>query len=566
VEGSGFSRVVLAGSASLAIHALVGVAVWVAPPISPEEAGTRRVVSLLPMTLDRPATKPPEAAPPPPATPPQARPEPRLEVVPKPPEPEIIPPPEPPRVRVGDEPGPTDSKNPISSRIEGEHQTRLGEQDQPALSQNAGAGVPATVRSGPASRAAPNALPPVPQDAPAPTPVAPPPTPTQAAVRPAEAKIPEENPTPLDDPKVTITSAPKADDLRPVPKELASPSSGPTADRPTSEPVDAPKPDASRPTQLPKGPPIPPDVQPKPGPRDPVLEIGPLPTPPTPEGVPIGPDPRAGPRDVPEPPRLPTDAPRPASAPEPAPPGAGLPVLPPTPRVGPDQNEIKPAPMVAPVPAAPPEPTAPPEPKDAARLDPTVSPGLTALGESLLRLNPQPLELALNLASVPLGPLRLRATTPVSPPSLPAPEPRATPRSQASATPRPPSPPGAVSDAGDPGVQANKDSDGFSTRMTGQYLNGRVVGAHGLDVRTKRPEFTRLVRATAAPTRVVVEIAFVRDGTVKEARMVQPAGNPDIDEPIKNAVYAWTASGRPLDELPPGENSRLLLTVTMNLR
>ena len=125
---------------------------------------------------------------------------------------------------------------------------------------------------------------------------------------------------------------------------------------------------------------------------------------------------------------------------------------------------------------------------------------------------------------------------------------------------------GNASLAGDPGMQSDRDSDAFSTAV-GEYRAGRVTAGQGLEIRPTRPKFGLLARTLAAPRPPRVEIVFGRDGVVKRATILRSSGYPtDIDQPILNAIYEWTASGKALRELPPVPSAEIRLNMTVYLR
>lgn len=98
---------------------------------------------------------------------------------------------------------------------------------------------------------------------------------------------------------------------------------------------------------------------------------------------------------------------------------------------------------------------------------------------------------------------------------------------------------------------ADRESDAASPRRTAVYRNGRVNAGEGLEIKTVRPQFSRLALAFASPRAAVVEMFFDRDGIVRRVTILRSTGFPqEIDEPIKNAVFNWRASGRLVRELP----------------
>jgi len=97
---------------------------------------------------------------------------------------------------------------------------------------------------------------------------------------------------------------------------------------------------------------------------------------------------------------------------------------------------------------------------------------------------------------------------------------------------------------------------------------GRPAAAKGLEIVTKRPDFSRLTRMTVyPPNNPRLKVTFNREGRVSEAQFIEPTGLAEIDSPVLNAVYRWTAKGEALSRLPTGDTKAgLSITVTILLR
>ncbi len=108
---------------------------------------------------------------------------------------------------------------------------------------------------------------------------------------------------------------------------------------------------------------------------------------------------------------------------------------------------------------------------------------------------------------------------------------------------------------GDPGVISDRESTPAALKAMPLVSPGRVVAAEGLEISTRRPRWSRATMVTRRPGNAVVWMIFGKDGRVKRAGFVRDkdriysTGFPDVDEPLLNAVYRWTAKGRALDEL-----------------
>lgn len=551
--------------ASLCVHGLVGVGMWFAPAVDAESAPEPSWRKGHLVMLEQPpmvATPPPPPTNADPPTPPESpQPVPVPVSAPAPAEPEQTPPP----VRVGDVEGSRDARNPISSKAEGEHLARQGDQDQPGMSIHAGPGGP------PAPAIAGSAAPSAPQ----------PPSPAVERVRqPPDAPSTEPEPAkPAAQQPVEHTTR-EADQTRPSSADLASqpdakpgppvgastsplepstkPDPRPTTDAPTDRPVDPDKPVETVKPVVPSETPRPADEPPVPAPdkpRDPPMVVDPPRAP--------QPDPLVRPAEPIDTTRPIADRDRTAASPPKVNDGAGLAAREVTPNV-PEADEARDASRTpAPAPIEPPPP--PPEP---ART-PAVQDALTREGALKDTLQPLTLDqravdaiLAMSVPQLsPIAPLLLDRASRTATRQPPAPKPEPVTAVVA------PSQPGSRPGGGDPGEQGPKDSDAFSRKVTGEYRNGRVVGAEGLDIRTVRPQFTLLARTFTSPRSVVVDVAFLRTGQVKEARIARSSGfDAEIDQPVLNAVYAWTARGKLLDELPDHPDAHVMLTVAINLR
>ena len=96
---------------------------------------------------------------------------------------------------------------------------------------------------------------------------------------------------------------------------------------------------------------------------------------------------------------------------------------------------------------------------------------------------------------------------------------------------------------------------------------GQPVVAEGLEIATRRAQFTPLVRTIATPMRPVVRMRFDRQGRVADASIVRSSGFEDVDEPVLNAVYSWTAKGERLSKISPLDpKAGITLTFTILFR
>lgn len=121
-----------------------------------------------------------------------------------------------------------------------------------------------------------------------------------------------------------------------------------------------------------------------------------------------------------------------------------------------------------------------------------------------------------------------------------------------------PSPPtqGQPGSPGEPGIITDKEAAAAALKAAVTVVPGQVVAAEGLEISTRRPRWSRTTVMTRRPGNPVVWMTFGRDGRVRQAGFFRDGereyrtGFPDVDEPLMNAVYQWTARGKALQDLP----------------
>lgn len=116
-----------------------------------------------------------------------------------------------------------------------------------------------------------------------------------------------------------------------------------------------------------------------------------------------------------------------------------------------------------------------------------------------------------------------------------------------------------------PGRESEQESEAFTSKpVTIPMRDATVQAGKGLKIITRRAIFTNTTLVTQAPRDTLIRIRFQRDGTVKRADFVEggSTGNPNIDEPIRNAVYRWRASGKDLERLSPGDTLSVVIRIT----
>lgn len=188
---------------------------------------------------------------------------------------------------------------------------------------------------------------------------------------------------------------------------------------------------------------------------------------------------------------------------------------------------------------------------------------VAAAGEWLVRL---PTEVAKLAAMIdPPAPQPVEPDAPSEPPTEHTP-------TVASPTPSP-------APTGDDGLASQKDADATAFEQTLEVRPGQPAAAEGLQINTVRPRWRYTTLLTASPRNPTVLITFGRDGRVKRAEFavrggkVLHSGERDVDEPLLNAIYQWTAAGKAIEALPeprpdedPDSTGGLTVTIRIMLR
>ncbi|MFG0241467.1 MAG: hypothetical protein ACF8R9_01645 [Phycisphaerales bacterium JB054] len=130
------------------------------------------------------------------------------------------------------------------------------------------------------------------------------------------------------------------------------------------------------------------------------------------------------------------------------------------------------------------------------------------------------------------------------------------------ASPAAPPPPGDPRDA----IASEKESDATSRTKIAEWEPGKPPAVEGLDITTVRPRWTVTTRMMSVPRNPVVRIEFRKNGTVARAAFLdrQDTGYSDVDGPLLDAIYAWTAKGRALDALA-ADDPKAVAPITMRI-
>ena len=120
-----------------------------------------------------------------------------------------------------------------------------------------------------------------------------------------------------------------------------------------------------------------------------------------------------------------------------------------------------------------------------------------------------------------------------------------------------------------PGEKSDRESSAASKIETVDvYSFGRPAASKGLEIKTVRPRWTETTKLVAVPRNPVIRVTFSRSGRVTSAEFTagQNTGWKDVDEPLLDAIYRWTAKGEALKQLPPAKDAGLTVEFRIMLR
>lgn len=105
------------------------------------------------------------------------------------------------------------------------------------------------------------------------------------------------------------------------------------------------------------------------------------------------------------------------------------------------------------------------------------------------------------------------------------------------------------------GDAAEKESDAFSAVDVPpeQWRNGKPLAMKGLEIQPRRPSLPLLTQLTTRPRHPVVELRFNSRGRVERATLLSSTGFEQVDGPILDSLYRWTARGEVLASLREGQ-------------
>lgn len=116
--------------------------------------------------------------------------------------------------------------------------------------------------------------------------------------------------------------------------------------------------------------------------------------------------------------------------------------------------------------------------------------------------------------------------------------------------------------------QSDRDSDPSSTVDVPreQWQLGRPLAAHGLELKTVRPQFTTLTLLTASPGNPICEIHIDRRGIPKLVKLLRGSGDRRVDDAMTASLYRWRAAGERLKALREDETVVVRMKLILNPR
>jgi len=78
---------------------------------------------------------------------------------------------------------------------------------------------------------------------------------------------------------------------------------------------------------------------------------------------------------------------------------------------------------------------------------------------------------------------------------------------------------------------------------------GQPLVAKGLTIKTVRPKFSKYTQITSGARAPVIRVMFLRSGKVDNVIVLSTSGVADVDRPVVDAAFQWTAEGEALQKL-----------------
>jgi len=127
-----------------------------------------------------------------------------------------------------------------------------------------------------------------------------------------------------------------------------------------------------------------------------------------------------------------------------------------------------------------------------------------------------------------------------------------------------------TSDA-EPGEPSDRESPAASKE---EFIErdrlGKPAAREGVYIETVRPQWTILTTLTTRPRNPLIVVHFNSRGRVAYAEIIESSGSRNVDGPLLNAIYNWTARGEKIEALRPDteeeQGERAIMRFRIGLR
>lgn len=127
--------------------------------------------------------------------------------------------------------------------------------------------------------------------------------------------------------------------------------------------------------------------------------------------------------------------------------------------------------------------------------------------------------------------------------------------------------PAATTGANQGSGTSDRESDATSENVPLRWKPGQPLSAEGVRIATHKPKFTHTTLVSTRPANPIVEITFGKSGSVARngVRFTgRGTGYPEVDQPLIEALYLWTASGRKVDDLGLNQTLSIKILIVLN--
>lgn len=123
--------------------------------------------------------------------------------------------------------------------------------------------------------------------------------------------------------------------------------------------------------------------------------------------------------------------------------------------------------------------------------------------------------------------------------------------------------PAPVAEPAERAGNANREADAVSIDEPVEIEWGQPIAAEGLEILTRKkgPNYSAYTRVATRPDPPLIEISFGAGGRVTYVEVVRSSGVADVDRPLMDAIYTWSARGERIERLAAGEVVKVRLRI-----